>query len=236
MVFCLFWFAPFPQISTLKSVLTRSVKLLLLAQNLHEALGHVVGLLLGSVVAFAVFQETQEQRVHRDRVHAKENRRNDVRPDKHQNRRDERIVQLLRGSTVEERVRNGRHATGQHQLRQEEQEPGHLVHRNHPQNVPGQQAKRVLCTRAKALPVNRTHDVRVRVQELQKALQAPETALAKTQNRLNHPIVVLPQLVIDILQCSSNDLANCNYQRPESQRAQMVSHGAKKSRRKNEKS
>lgn len=157
---------------------TRRIEFLLLAQNLHQALGHVVGLLLGAVVSFTVLQEAQEQRIHRYRIHAEEHRRDHVRPDKHQDRRNKRIVQRFGWPAIEERISHGRHPTGNQQLRQEEQEPSHLVQRNHSQDVSGQQTECILGTGAEVLSVDCTHDVRVGVQELEETLQTPETALA----------------------------------------------------------
>lgn len=205
---------------------TRGIEFLLLAQNLHEALGHVVGLLLGAVVPFAVLQEAQEQRIHRNRVHAEEHRCDHVRPDKHQDRRNERIVQRLGWSAIEERISHGRHSTGNQQLRQEKQEPSYLVQRDHPQDVPGQQTERILGTGAEILSVDCTHDVRVGVQELEEALQTPEAALAHAQHRLHHSVVVLSKLVIDVLQAGPDDLTDGDDQRTERKRSQVVANRA----------
>lgn len=116
-------------------------------------------------------------------------------------------------------VRYASHAHGDQHLGEEEQEIGHLVQGHHSQYVSHQKIKRIFGTGAKVLSVDRAHNVRIPIDELEELLQHPEEAFHAAENRPGERIIELFQLVIDILEDTANYPANCHNQGAKRQRA-----------------
>lgn len=72
------------------------------------------------------------------------------------------------------------------------------------QHISHQQIKCILSTATEILAMNRTHDVRILVDEFEEFFQAPEETLHATQYRAYESIVVLLQFMIQILQTDPN--------------------------------
>lgn len=83
-----------------------------------------------------------------------------------------------------------------------------LVQYDDSNDIPHEQRERVSRTLTKIFPVNRAHNIRVLVDKLEEALQAPEKTFAATHDAAGERVIEFLHFVVDIFQY---DTDNSNY-------------------------
>ena len=116
------------------------------------------------------------------------------------------------------------HGAGDDHLSKKEQEICDLVKNCNPDQVPEDQTESFFGRFAKVCAIDSCEYVGIPVDKLHELFQAPEAALAQTQDSFHNWVVrsLFLQLVLNVLKSQANHFDNSNNKRSKSQSSRMI--------------
>ena len=154
-----------------------------LAEYLFEVLVHEVRVLYAAVVLLYILQEAEEDGVHRHRVDGEEDGGYGVGGEDDDEYGHHLVVELLPQRPrlrPKHPDRRGQHQPNHDHFTDEENEICHFIQDDDPDHIAAEEGEGSSSSGAEIVPVDRGHDVRVPVDELDEVLQTVEAALAQT--------------------------------------------------------
>ena len=157
------------------------------SKDFFQTFGHLHLMILVFLLQSDVFQCTDEERIDSHGVHGEEARGNHIRSNDNQEERHEVIVQFRNvvlcpcDSTSEEEERQNTNRTGNAELAEKDKKVTDFVNDEHTKWIRHDQVKSSPGRGEKSCSMNSADDVGISIEELQKLLQAEQTATAATE-------------------------------------------------------